>query len=457
MFYLHGLSISQHLRNNAAAILYTLDAGTRSFRGVRNMPAIPRPKACVSCAESKRKCDKQFPECQRCLDRDIDCAYPQPKRRRRDTIPHESQTGQLPTSQDYANLSTLETNLETWDWGDLDTFASDAITPYIPTQSAPVNDPSSRELALESGNNSGKSFPWFLQDETWVLQRGDQEPPLVTDAEMEPFISAVKEMLQTWVKSGWNGFIHRRLYDKGMPTCIQDAFTTVAAYTSQTPAMKETVLQIASDRSSALTSQNLPSVNGAENIRAHLARTQALFIYSFILLFDGSVRLRASAERHLPTLRRWVASMLEAVNQYQEKEGFSNWRPLQWTVDGFDRDFDTASELWKLWFLTESVRRTHIIVSTTANTYQTLSTGWAECTGAVMFTARGGLWQAESAMKWYLLSCKTPPLMVPSVQAGSLIAQYPAKEFDDFAKVFWPFIVGADRMQCWIDKSSIES
>ncbi|KAK5271970.1 hypothetical protein LTR40_013977, partial [Exophiala xenobiotica] len=139
-----------------------------------------------------------------------------------------------------------------------------------------------------------------------------------------------------------------------MPTCLQDAFTTLAAYNGRTPAVTETVLQIAEERSSALVRQNSPTASGAEGIRAHLARVQALFVYEFIRLFDGSVRVRASAEQQLPTLRRWVIQMWEAVRQYRGEDRSLGHYPSQWTITEFDREYDTASEMWQLWLLTES-------------------------------------------------------------------------------------------------------
>jgi hypothetical protein len=286
------------------------------------------------------------------------------------------------------------------------------------------------------------------------MHHSDQEPACVTDVELEPFIRAVEEMLQFWVRNGYNSFIHRRLYEKGMPTCLQDAFTTLAAYTGRSPAVKETILQIAEERSSALTRGDSPTAGGAQGILAHLARVQALFVYEFIRLFDGSVRLRASAEQQLPTLRQWVIRLWEVVKQYRGEDSLLSHRPPQWAAREFDLEYHASLEMWRLWILTESVRRTHVVVDTIANVYQTMTTGWADCTGAVMFTARRGLWEAESAVKWFELSCAEPPLLVPSLQPGPLIAQYAAEEFDDFAKMFWTYIAGKDKIQCWIDRSN---
>ena len=336
----------------------------------------------------------------------------------------------------------------------LDLSLSDMVIPYLPTLPMSVAEPSIQGVVLESGDISSSPNAWFLGDETWVLQHSNQEPACVSIVELEPFIQAVEDMLQFWVKNGYNSFIHRRLYETGMPKCLQDAFTTLAAYTARTPAVKEMILQIADERSSALVCQNPPTAGGAQGILAHLARVQALFVYDFILLFDGSVRRRASAEKQISTLRRWVTEMWQAVKQYRGEDGFLGYRSLQQTANEFDREYDTSSELWKLWILTESVRRTQVTIDTIANVYQIMTRGWADCTGAVMFTARRGLWEAESAMAWFELSCAKPPLLVPPLQPGSLISQHPAEEFDDFVKMFWTFIVGTDKIQSWIDRSN---
>lgn len=310
------------------------------------MAAIPRrQKACIPCAESKRRCDKELPECRRCIDKDLDCAYPQPKKRRRDfgtareiqpvqnsivtSIDEREQAGDL-ILPDYPNIgpdAIGEGNLDLgyWDLTGVDDlempYLDETIIPYVPTSTA-----SAASLYLDQGHgvdNSANSHgtpcaPFFLRDETFAIQHKEEDPACVTTVEMEPFIGEVEKMLQSWVTNGSNSFIHRRLYDKGMPTCVQDAFTTFAAYTNRTPATKEIILQIADDRASTLTHHAvMPVANGVQEIWAHLARVHALFVYVFIRVFDGSVRMRASAEHQLSTLRSWVAQMWETVKRHR--------------------------------------------------------------------------------------------------------------------------------------------
>ncbi|KAF1953157.1 putative aldo/keto reductase [Byssothecium circinans] len=259
-------------------------------------------------------------------------------------------------------------------------------------------------------------------------------------------------MIKCWVKNGHNGFIHRQLYDKGLPTYVQDAFTTLAAYTTSTPAVKETILQIAEERSMDLVRQPAPTTTDLRGVFAHLSRVHALFIYQYIRLFDGSVRLRASAERQLPTLRLWAHQLFETTKIYRASDTLLSSLPQYPQNTDWGADFHATSTLWRLWILTESVRRTHILVTTVANVYQTMIRGWAECTGGGMLTARQGLWEAESAAKWFEMSCMDSPLMVSSLQPEVVVDAVGADEVDAFVKSFWAFFLGSDRIRCWADK-----
>ncbi|KAI0438302.1 hypothetical protein F4803DRAFT_535495 [Xylaria telfairii] len=451
------------------------------------MAAIPRrQKACIPCAESKRRCDKEVPECRRCIEKDLDCVYPQPKKRRRDfgtaretqpvqnllvtSIDERVQAGDL-ILPEYPNTIPNAMGGDNLDFGhwdlmgvdDLETsYLDGTMISYIPTSAAfATSSYPDQVLGLENNANSHSKpcAPFFLRDETFAIQHKQEDPACVTTVEMEPFVGEVEKMLQSWVTNGCNSFIHRRLYDKGMPTCVQDAFTTFAAYTNRTPATKEIILQIADDRASALVEHAvLPVANGVQEIWAHLARVHALFVYVFIRVFDGSVRMRASAEHQLPTLRSWVAQMWETVKRHRWDDYPSvkdGRRPLLGNSVDFHSDYDTATEIWQLWILTESVRRSHLIIETVLNTFRIMTVGWAECEGYVHCTVRRGLWDAESAMKWFDL-CRgnaKSPLMAPSLTPGPLMSQYPAGEFDDFAKLCWSFVVGADKIRCWVDKS----
>ncbi|VUC27425.1 unnamed protein product [Clonostachys rosea] len=423
------------------------------------MAGAPRQKACMACADSKRRCGKQLPECKRCLDKGVACVYPQSRRRpvvhdrnnglRVDCEPALEQYDAAIYNPDFEGLSTMIAV------GNDNQF-SDMIPTYAPIFPAPESNLVEQAIIATDDNISGSQIPWFLQDETWHLQHSEERAACVSFIELEPLIHAVEKMLEDWVKDGYNSFIHRRLYRLGMPTYLQDAFTTLATYITRAPAVKELIIQIAIDRLSTFVTQRPSTVGqGAKGLQAHLARVQTLFIYEFIVLFDGSVRARASGERQLPILRQWVAQMQEAVRSYRGESSLLGQGSSNVTGYEFDREYNASTELWHQWILTESIRRTQVIVNTICNIYETMVFGSAECTGGIMFTARRGLWEAESAFQWLELSSSKLPLIVPSLRPNSLMSQYNADEVDDFVKLFWTFLVGNDRVQCWIDRNKM--
>ncbi|SPN96533.1 uncharacterized protein DNG_00059 [Cephalotrichum gorgonifer] len=381
-------------------------------------------------------------------------------RRRRDLvgIPRNGGAGEeLPALPSYPDADVLGGGLDFGNWDGIGApgLDDDVIIPFIPGLATPGASASPQGDTPGSGNMFSVT-PWFLQSESWALHHSNHDQACEATVELEPFIHAVKEMLQCWVEKGHNSFIHRRLYADAMPTCVQDAYTTLATYNSRTPAVRDVILQIADDRAAALINSGTPSTGagGAKGILADLARVQALFVYVYIRLFDGSVRLRATAEQQLPTLRHWVRQMLKSARQYRGEDAPLVRRPLTWTAGEFESEYDAAAEMWRLWALTESCRRTHLVVDTIANTYQIMARRWAECTGGVMITGRKGLWEADSAVKWFEMCCRESPLLVPSLRPGPSIAEYAGEEFDEFVRVVWGLIVGGDKIRSWVERSA---
>ena len=143
--------------------------------------------------------------------------------------------------------------------------------------------------------------------------------------------------------------------------------------------------------------------------------------------------------------------MLEAVKQHIER-GFYPSDMLH-NPNYPEGPYDCIIGNWKLWALTESVRRTHLIINTVVNTYRCMSQDWVECTGAVMLTARRGLWQAETAMQWKELSHSKSPLLLPVLNPGPICAKYAASDIDDVVQLLWKYTIDPDKIQCWIDRN----
>jgi hypothetical protein len=102
-------------------------------------------------------------------------------------------------------------------------------------------------------------------------------------------------------------FMHRYLYKDTTPSCILECFTANVLYTNRTPTNMAMVMRaLQRNVDDLIQSQTaLTSVTVTEK----LARTQALFLYQVIRLFDGDVTLRAQGERDIPLLRTWLGEL----------------------------------------------------------------------------------------------------------------------------------------------------
>lgn len=440
-------------------IVYQLNTSQRIHSSISpghipSMPANFRPKACRACSESKRKCDKQRPECRRCIDRGVDCVYPQPKPRHRRLISqlNEYDAGQLNHGSDTSEYAASIDFLEDWGLPAADSLEMPGTRTAFPLDAAipTVGLDISHDFTVSSNVNSLKLFEplWFLREETWTLQSVSDAPACAAIIQLEPFVENVNEELRLWTKAGHNSFIHEQLYGKQMHPTLQLAFTMLCTYYSRTRAVEETVLRIAEERSSFLVRQQIPPQNDVRNLKTQLAQVFALFIYEFILLFNGSVRFRASAEEQLSALRQRVRHLYESAKTYK---GEPHHGSIQWAASEYEAQYESVVEAWQIWALIESIRRTHLIVETTLNIYEIVRTGFAECTGAAMLTVRSGLWETSSALRWFQICCEKAPLLVPSLEPEPILAKHDATEIDGFVKMYWKYLVGEERMKAWVN------
>lgn len=100
-------------------------------------------------------------------------------------------------------------------------------------------------------------------------------------------------------------FMHRFLYRDHAPRCIVSVFGACALYVHRSPGNVAMVMR-------ALQAGVLDASSSAGCVATpveKLARTQALFLYQIIRLFDGDVALQAAAERDLPLLKTWLSEL----------------------------------------------------------------------------------------------------------------------------------------------------
>ena len=101
--------------------------------------------------------------------------------------------------------------------------------------------------------------------------------------------------------------MHRHLYKDHTPPCILSCFSTNVLYTNRTPTNMAMVMRAL--RLHMLELVETETGRTAATSAEKLARTQALFLYQIICLFDGDVTLRAQGEKEMPLLLSWLSEL----------------------------------------------------------------------------------------------------------------------------------------------------
>jgi hypothetical protein len=351
-----------------------------------------------------------------------------------------------------------------------------------------------------NNNYATQSMQFFLLPGTWTVTVSTAKDRSRTHRSVPQLNSSVHEVqcwVKQWIEEGSNMFVHKRLYrtrdnnignssvdGKGrlhMPRCIQDAYTTCAAYFASTEKNREMMLGIVEDRVATLLDEEgdpddheIDSGNGEEfedpfstatlriendgqksqkpskprSVQDHLARVQALLIYQIIRLFDSDPRSRIMAESLIPVLSRWCKQMLDGAllsSQYVNSATSSINTKNQAHIE------KKLNSDWNAWILAESVRRTWLVAGHMQCIYQILSYGFSVCPGGLMFTTRAGLWQAESAYEWWAKCREKDALFCPSLESGKyLLKPGVADDVDDFGRFVLKIIEGEERVNKWL-------
>lgn len=228
-------------------------------------PRTLKKRACILCTRAKRKCDRQTPSCARCTAKGFMCRYPAPR---------------IVPSYDiiYDEYGTFETVPGTTALQGVQTSARCEKPCLNPFQDQAPSEPTHAiaDTLIPVSNwsyNPLPSLPWYLTTSSSNVKhslRGTEERS--QEDSLKSFIRSLQNWMKQWPSHGHCAFIHRSLYSDHMPAVIQDAYTTLAAYQTKTPANHNRVLCICKERLSALIEyQSLDSVNGDTTM--HLSRT----------------------------------------------------------------------------------------------------------------------------------------------------------------------------------------
>ena len=321
--------------------LFPSSPGGHNFRMSRRpLHTRSRQKSCVTCAGGKRRCNRQIPQCSRCLAHGLQCIYVS---RQRQQTPPKAQSVDSTSPNNFDDIISFSPEDFLFDDAVIDT----AWLTSSPFLTAPT------------------LLPAGLYPETAVIDRWS----------MKQALQSIKSFPRMFACSRRTPFIHHRLYDAYLPDAIQDAFTVSAAYCNRTAETVDMVLRILENKAANLVSQDHKSIS----LEELLASVQALLLFHIIQLFDGDIRQRSLAEQNMDTLRSWTAQLQARVS-----------------------DLD-STPTWQEWIFTESIRRTIILSVFIDGLYSALKTGHCSNIRALSvlpFTSGATLWDLTTSASW---------------------------------------------------------
>lgn len=320
---------------------------------------------------------------------------------------------------------------------------------------------------IPQASPSGPEADWFLSQSSFVPETIAPEEILLglpTNQmvdQMLHIVEIVKKWLKEWVTDGHSPMHHRQLYHMKMPRCVQDAYSTMALYfLARGSAKQNSIFQLVDDRVTQLFEdqmrEDLSPIAGAgsqtRDLFRRLSRVQALVAYQAVRLFDGDVRMRARAEADIPTLTAWTKDMWAQTRRSVSPTpgGDASTSPLNQSIpfDGII-SLDESVVTWKLWILTESLRRTWLVSNLMMEVYHYIKHGWSQCPGSIAFTMRVGLWEAETAYAWFAHQRTQDVLFVPICEQPEMMERVGPGQVDEFGHALLGMTWGLERMAQW--------
>ncbi|KAM0421153.1 hypothetical protein ACHAPT_011045 [Fusarium lateritium] len=267
----------------------------------------------------------------------------------------------------------------------------------------------------------------------------------------------VKNWLKEWVETGSSPFTHPELNKKSVPSCVQDAFMALSTYFNKTGKTSDMVYRFIEDKADKLA---MSHENPQASIIDEIGRVLSLLIYTFIRLFDGNIRQRHFAEKHLPILHNWTKQMLSHTASATSDDrlllhnALTVYTPELTSNPPIPRQASPEQLLWHAWILSESVRRTWCVSMMIQSGYELLKTGTGPCFGGLRVTTRRGVWDAKTAAAWTSICAERSVGFLHRNETEALLKERRIDEVDSFPLVLMELDFGPDRMETWRHSSA---
>lgn len=381
------------------------------------MDRVTRHKSCVACIQTKRKCDRTQPRCQRCITTGSACQYIGRTRAR---------------PQQIAEQSITRTAV---DW-QLQAFEVDHVSSA--TLLAPITNEVSFDILQQPLNLPlNESLPLItnIGDLVTHLQPPFIDPDSKLYARVEYCAARLSLIPNLFATTGQTMFIHRQSFQVMPSPVLQQAMSACALYCIKTPSTKPVVHQVLQHNvQHLLATTNLTSATNAEL----LAGLQALLLYQLMRLFDGDIRLRASAEADESATVLWASELRTRACAISMPR-----HPVS--------TFSNDSNEWQLWLFSESIRRTVVTTFLLQGVYNYLKTGTDRpSVVGVYFTMQEGLWNAQSEAGWTRAKTQKLELQVLVSDWDEVMALASPSDLEELGVLVMSMLWGLKGTQNWL-------
>ncbi|KAJ4373978.1 hypothetical protein N0V83_002717 [Neocucurbitaria cava] len=322
-----------------------------------------RKKSCHGCVKAKRRCDLGYPFCKRCFVKGLDCTYPNAQKataRDAEVVIRQSTPDFTPPPQ--ASVAGSSSSTESLDIAIASSIEAN-IDPLFLQISCSSSDSSSGSSPENGGDPSGDWMNNWKNDWNQALKRRTLAanqicrtllpevwaPSFLTEPQTLASIRNICALVPDLALTGSTLFVHEKLYQKHQSQTYQDCVALSALYLTHNMKNQAILANSINAKISALI-----TTSSTWTLAEHLAAVQALIIYQIIRLFDPTLNLQQSAEKHLALLEIWSAHLWKR---------FFNENP-----SGVQTSYET-------WVFNESLRRTILMSVFVRCAYTTLTKG----------------------------------------------------------------------------------
>ncbi|KAJ5371983.1 hypothetical protein N7517_003989 [Penicillium concentricum] len=400
------------------------------------MPA-PYPKACISCAKSKRRCDMASPRCYRCKVRSLECQYQHTPITRETNTSVSEQTSAISTAFEGRSVSNaLRGN------GD---DAAEGTGLVFEDTLMDMSLPSFPDYNLDWQDIMENIQDFAVPDQLRVNDSPSRSVLAgeIYQARIIYSVKRMKSLPSSFVSEGRTSFIHTSLYEPYTPQAIQDILGLCALYDRKTEANQGLVHRIITQLADRLI-VDFAHLSALEQ----LASVQAMTLLQIIRLFDGDIRLRGDAERTEPLFVEWIRQL-----QHQTQQLLGTREDMACQISS-----ETTGS-WQNWLYAESLRRTIIMGYTLQGLYCFLKNGWDDSHhefGILSFFAQKALWAASSEPQWKSCLNKHDPLAVRFNTWDEDISAAKPTDIDDLGMTMMVLVKGVDYCSSWAGDDNAE-